>query len=100
MCSPPGETRRDDAILSFKALAGDTGGLLSVSEFSLGAWEPGPVLAAAQPGLDPAAGPGRLGGRGRNAASRAIENRPESYRRRALRRGEAGNWIWPVNPAA
>jgi mannose-6-phosphate isomerase-like protein (cupin superfamily) len=39
-----GETRRDDAILPFKALASDTGGLLSVCEFSLGGWETGPVL--------------------------------------------------------
>jgi hypothetical protein len=39
-----GETRRDDAILPFKALASDTGGLLSVCEFTLGAWESGPVL--------------------------------------------------------
>jgi mannose-6-phosphate isomerase-like protein (cupin superfamily) len=39
-----GETRRDDAILPFKALAGDTGGLLSVCEFALGGWETGPVL--------------------------------------------------------
>ena len=39
-----GETRRDDAILPFKALASDTGGLLSVCEFTLGGWETGPVL--------------------------------------------------------
>jgi mannose-6-phosphate isomerase-like protein (cupin superfamily) len=39
-----GETRRDDAILPFKALASDTGGLLSVCEFTLGAWKSGPVL--------------------------------------------------------
>ena len=39
-----GETRRDDAILPFKALADDTGGLLSVCEFTLGGWESGPVL--------------------------------------------------------
>jgi hypothetical protein len=39
-----GETRRDDAILPFKALARDTGGLLSVCEFTLGGWETGPVL--------------------------------------------------------
>ena len=39
-----GETRRDDAILPFKALADETGGLLSVSEFTLGGWESGPVL--------------------------------------------------------
>jgi mannose-6-phosphate isomerase-like protein (cupin superfamily) len=39
-----GETRRDDAILPFKALAGDTGGLLSACEFALGGWESGPVL--------------------------------------------------------
>ena len=29
-----GETRRDDAIRPFKALASDTGGLLSVCEFT------------------------------------------------------------------
>jgi mannose-6-phosphate isomerase-like protein (cupin superfamily) len=40
----PGESRRQDAILPFKALASDTGGLLSVCEFTLGAWESGPVL--------------------------------------------------------
>jgi mannose-6-phosphate isomerase-like protein (cupin superfamily) len=40
----PGESRRHDAILPFKALASDTGGLLSVCEFTLGAWESGPVL--------------------------------------------------------
>ncbi len=39
-----GETRRDDAILPFKALASDTGGLLSACEFTLGGWESGPVL--------------------------------------------------------
>jgi mannose-6-phosphate isomerase-like protein (cupin superfamily) len=39
-----GETRRDDAILPFKALATDTGGRLSVCEFILGGWETGPVL--------------------------------------------------------
>ena len=38
-----GETRRDDAILPFKALASDTGGLLSVCEFTLGGWESGPA---------------------------------------------------------
>jgi mannose-6-phosphate isomerase-like protein (cupin superfamily) len=40
----PGESRRQDAILPFKALASDTGGLLSVCEFTLGPWESGPVL--------------------------------------------------------
>jgi mannose-6-phosphate isomerase-like protein (cupin superfamily) len=40
----PGESRRYDAILPFKALASDTGGLLSVCEFTLGPWESGPVL--------------------------------------------------------
>ena len=39
-----GESRRDDAILPFKALAADTGGRLSACEFTLGGWEPGPVL--------------------------------------------------------
>jgi mannose-6-phosphate isomerase-like protein (cupin superfamily) len=39
-----GESRRDDAILPFKALANDTGGLLSACEFTLGPWESGPVL--------------------------------------------------------
>ena len=39
-----GDSRRDDAILPFKALAGDTGGLLSACEFTLGGWESGPVL--------------------------------------------------------
>jgi mannose-6-phosphate isomerase-like protein (cupin superfamily) len=39
-----GESRRDDAILPFKALAGDTGGLVSICEFTLGAWASGPVL--------------------------------------------------------
>jgi mannose-6-phosphate isomerase-like protein (cupin superfamily) len=39
-----GESRRDDAILPFKALARDTGGLLSACEFTLGPWESGPVL--------------------------------------------------------
>ena len=38
-----GQTRRD-AILPFKALATDTGGLLSACEFTLGPWESGPVL--------------------------------------------------------
>jgi quercetin dioxygenase-like cupin family protein len=40
----PGESRRQDARLPFKALASDTGGLLSVCEFTLGPWESGPVL--------------------------------------------------------
>jgi quercetin dioxygenase-like cupin family protein len=40
----PGASRRQDAILPFKALASDTGGLLSVCEFTLGPWESGPVL--------------------------------------------------------
>ncbi len=39
-----GESRRDDAILPFKALATDTGGRLSACEFTSGGWEPGPVL--------------------------------------------------------
>jgi hypothetical protein len=39
-----GESRRDDAVLPFKALAADTGGRLSACEFTLGGWEPGPVL--------------------------------------------------------
>jgi mannose-6-phosphate isomerase-like protein (cupin superfamily) len=41
---PPGATRRDDAILPFKALAADTGGVVSVLEFELGPWESGSVL--------------------------------------------------------
>ena len=40
----PGATRRDDAILPFKLLAADSGGALSVCEFTLGGWENGPVL--------------------------------------------------------
>lgn len=40
----PGATRRDKAILPFKATAEDTGGSLSVCEFELGGWESGPVL--------------------------------------------------------
>ena len=40
----PGESRRHDAILPFKALASDTGGLLSICEFALGPWQSGPVL--------------------------------------------------------
>lgn len=39
-----GESRRDDAILPFKALASDTGGQFSACEFTLGARESGPVL--------------------------------------------------------
>ena len=39
-----GDSRRGDAILPFKALAGDTGWLLSACEFTLGGWESGPVL--------------------------------------------------------
>jgi mannose-6-phosphate isomerase-like protein (cupin superfamily) len=39
-----GESRRDDAILPFKALARGTGGLLSACEFTLGGWASGPVL--------------------------------------------------------
>ncbi len=41
---PPAGTRRDDAILPFKLLAADTDDRLSVCEFTLGAWESGPVL--------------------------------------------------------
>ena len=41
---PPGDSRRDDAILPFKLLADDSGGALSACEFTLGAWESGPVL--------------------------------------------------------
>jgi quercetin dioxygenase-like cupin family protein len=40
----PGESRRQDARLPFKALPSDTGGLLSVCEFTLGPWESGPAL--------------------------------------------------------
>lgn len=40
----PGGTRREGAILAFKATAADTRGALSVCEFSLGPWESGPVL--------------------------------------------------------
>ncbi len=39
-----GESRRDDAMLPFKLLALDSGGALSVCEFTLNAWESGPVL--------------------------------------------------------
>jgi hypothetical protein len=41
-----GQSRRDDAILPFKALANDTGGLLSACEFTLGLWESGRPPAA------------------------------------------------------
>ena len=41
---PPGATRLEGAILPFKALASDTGGAMSVCEFTLGPWETGPVL--------------------------------------------------------
>lgn len=40
----PGESRRDDALLPFKACAADTDGALSFCEFTLGPWDPGPVL--------------------------------------------------------
>ena len=43
---PPGGTRLENAILPFKALAADTGGLISICEFHLGRWESGPVLHA------------------------------------------------------
>ena len=39
-----GESRRDDAMLPFKLLAQDSGGALSVCEFTLAAWASGPVL--------------------------------------------------------
>lgn len=39
-----GESRRDDAMLPFKLLALDSTGSLSVCEFTLGAWDSGPVL--------------------------------------------------------
>lgn len=42
--SGPGETRVDGAILPFKVSAADSGGALSVCEFTLGPWESGPVL--------------------------------------------------------
>ena len=40
----PRGSRRHDAMLPFKLLAHDSGGALSVCEFTLGAWESGPVL--------------------------------------------------------
>ncbi len=40
----PGESRRDDALLPFKAGAADTDGALSFCEFTLGPWDSGPVL--------------------------------------------------------
>ncbi|MDN5849773.1 MAG: cupin domain-containing protein [Nitrococcus sp.] len=40
----PGASRRDDAFLPFKVCAPDTGGLLSICEFTLAAWDSGPVL--------------------------------------------------------
>lgn len=40
----PGESRVDDAMLPFKLSAGDSNGALSICEFTLGAWESGPVL--------------------------------------------------------
>lgn len=39
-----GESRRDDALLPFKACATDTNGAMSFCEFTLGPWEMGPVL--------------------------------------------------------
>ncbi|HYY80138.1 MAG TPA: cupin domain-containing protein [Actinomycetes bacterium] len=39
-----GESRRQDALLPFKACAADTGGLLSAYELMLDPWESGPVL--------------------------------------------------------
>ena len=41
---PPGGTRVEGAMLPFKLSAADTGGALSVCEFTLGPWESGPVL--------------------------------------------------------
>ena len=41
---PPGATRVEGAILPFKVSAADSGGALSVCEFTLGPWESGPVL--------------------------------------------------------
>jgi hypothetical protein len=40
----PGATRREGALLPFKACASDTHGALSVCEFTLGSWSTGPVL--------------------------------------------------------
>jgi len=40
----PGATVRDDAILPFKLTALDSCGLLSICEFTLDPWEPGPAL--------------------------------------------------------
>ncbi|AEA28031.1 cupin domain-containing protein [Pseudonocardia benzenivorans] len=40
----PDGTRREGAFLPFKVCAPDTGGLLSVCEFTLDAWDSGPVL--------------------------------------------------------
>ncbi len=39
-----GDTRTEGAILPFKLLARDTGGALSLCEFTLPGWAPGPVL--------------------------------------------------------
>lgn len=39
-----GESRRDDALLPFKACAADTNGAMSFCEFTLGPWDTGPVL--------------------------------------------------------
>lgn len=40
----PGALRRHDAVLLFKVLGRDIGGLLSLCEFTLDPWESGPVL--------------------------------------------------------
>jgi len=40
---PAGETRLDGAMLPFKVLAADSGGALSICEFTLPAWASGPV---------------------------------------------------------
>ena len=40
----PGATRVDGAMLPFKLSAEDSDGALSICEFTLGAWESGPVL--------------------------------------------------------
>jgi mannose-6-phosphate isomerase-like protein (cupin superfamily) len=40
----PGATRIDGAMLPFKLTAEDSGGALSICEFTLGPWDSGPVL--------------------------------------------------------
>src|SRR6187200_3464623 len=43
---PAGATRVEGAMLPFKLLAADSGGLISVCEFTLPGWSSGPVLHA------------------------------------------------------